>query len=322
MAELSTVLENLGGYLRENRLAQRVKLEDLSARTRISVRFLEAIEANRFDLLPNPVSARGFLRAYARALLLAEEPILRRFLELQDQTHPPDPTNDKPSKPILKTALSKEPVSAPFKMGIPLGILAVIVLLIWAVSRGGAPAAKTQPEEMRPAAQETPPSSPKAPQAPLSSAPQPPPAPPASPPPSAVVPSPEPSSPPEEEEGAPAPPSPSASAEPPPSMTGEPVGNTPQESVSSPSPPATSPSVDLLVLEVEALEISWLNVQIDNGDARDVLLKPGQKVRWQARDRFLLTLGNAGGVKVSYNGKPLEPFGPSGKVVKGILLAR
>ena len=77
-----------------------------------------------------------------------------------------------------------------------------------------------------------------------------------------------------------------------------------------------------MVLEIEAMEPSWLEVTIDDAPVREALLRPGEKIRWKARDRFLLTLGNAGGVKVSFNGKPLEPFGPTGKVVKGILLVR
>ena len=330
MAELSTALENLGGYLKENRLAQRVKLEELSARTRISVRFLEAIEENHFGLLPNPVSARGFLRAYARALSLAEEPILRRFLELQDEAHPAA-VEEEPSKPLIKSAPPKEPVSAPFKMGIPLGILAVIVLIIWAVSRGGGPAAPPRPQDLRPereaahSSSPTPPQNlPPAPEQPPSAPPAAAPPPPPSVPPTAEVPSPAPPRPQTEEPDPLVPPSP---APPPPVAEGPLVKEqsaipSPDDADSSTSLPPATPAADLLVLEVEALEPSWINVQIDFGGNREVLLQPGQRVRWQARDRFLLTLGNAGGVKVSYNGKPLEPFGPSGKVVKGILLAR
>ncbi|MBH0191248.1 MAG: DUF4115 domain-containing protein, partial [Nitrospira sp.] len=49
---------------------------------------------------------------------------------------------------------------------------------------------------------------------------------------------------------------------------------------------------------------------------------PGEKAQWKGRDQFVLTLGNAGGVKAELNGKPQKPFGPSGKVAREILLKR
>ena len=43
-----------------------ISLRDIAERTKISLRYLEAMEADRFDLLPAPVFAKGFLREYAR----------------------------------------------------------------------------------------------------------------------------------------------------------------------------------------------------------------------------------------------------------------
>jgi len=77
-----------------------------------------------------------------------------------------------------------------------------------------------------------------------------------------------------------------------------------------------------LVLDLEATELSWVVVQIDNGSPQESLLRPGEKAQWKGRDQFVLTLGNAGGVKAELNGKPQKPFGPSGKVAREILLKR
>ena len=57
-------------------------------------------------------------------------------------------------------------------------------------------------------------------------------------------------------------------------------------------------------------------------DAQEALLRPGEKAKWKGQDQFMLTLGNAGGVKAELNGKPQKPFGPSGKVARDILLKR
>jgi hypothetical protein len=109
----------------------------------------------------------------------------------------------------------------------------------------------------------------------------------------------------------------------------DPPAGPPAFSPKSPAPPVPSRTIASplgekgpLVLVLEAVERSWVEVMIDNDASREALLQPGEKIRWEAQERFLLTIGNAGGVKVSYNGQPLEPFGPSGRVAKKILLTR
>ncbi|MBD0315606.1 MAG: DUF4115 domain-containing protein [Nitrospiraceae bacterium] len=77
-----------------------------------------------------------------------------------------------------------------------------------------------------------------------------------------------------------------------------------------------------LVLDLEATELSWVVVQIDNGSPQEALLRSGERAHWEAQDQFILTLGNAGGVKAELNGKPQKPFGPSGKVARDIVLKR
>jgi len=82
------------------------------------------------------------------------------------------------------------------------------------------------------------------------------------------------------------------------------------------------PEPKKLVLVIEAIERCWVLVQADHAPAQDVMLHPGDRVRWRAQERFTLALGNAGGVRVSFNGKPQGPYGASGQVVKGIVFTR
>jgi cytoskeleton protein RodZ len=77
-----------------------------------------------------------------------------------------------------------------------------------------------------------------------------------------------------------------------------------------------------LVLDLDATELSWVVVQVDSGSPQEALLRPGQKAQWKAQDQFTVTLGNAGGVRAELNGKPQKPFGPSGKVVRDVVLKR
>ncbi|HLF87280.1 MAG TPA: RodZ domain-containing protein [Nitrospiria bacterium] len=80
-------------------------------------------------------------------------------------------------------------------------------------------------------------------------------------------------------------------------------------------PQAKAPPKEML-LEVEATEDTWVSAKIDDGVIKEALLKPGDKVVWKASNKFLLTLGNAGGVNLKWNGKLLEPLGPRGRVIR------
>jgi hypothetical protein len=56
-----------GSALRRHREERGISLKDVAARTKIGVRYLEYIEADRHALLPATVYLRGFLQEYSRA---------------------------------------------------------------------------------------------------------------------------------------------------------------------------------------------------------------------------------------------------------------
>ncbi|RYY47090.1 MAG: hypothetical protein EOP59_01755 [Sphingomonadales bacterium] len=62
----------LGVTLRRAREARRMSLEDVAATTRVSLRYLLAIEGSRFDAFVGAVYAVGFVRAYAKMVGLSE----------------------------------------------------------------------------------------------------------------------------------------------------------------------------------------------------------------------------------------------------------
>ncbi len=70
------VLRGVGSTLREERLRRQFSLEHVSDVTRISARYLEAIENDRPEDLPGTVFTRGFVRQYARFLELPDEDLL------------------------------------------------------------------------------------------------------------------------------------------------------------------------------------------------------------------------------------------------------
>ncbi len=66
----------IGQTLRDAREAQGLGVDDVAARLRLMRRQIEAMEADDFDALGQPVFARGFVRNYARLLGLAPDPLL------------------------------------------------------------------------------------------------------------------------------------------------------------------------------------------------------------------------------------------------------
>jgi cytoskeleton protein RodZ len=78
----------LGAYLRQARERSALSTGDVSAGSRIVPRLVDALEADRHDLLPAPVYVRGFIRAYcAQVGADAEEAI--RIYDAQAIPDPP-----------------------------------------------------------------------------------------------------------------------------------------------------------------------------------------------------------------------------------------
>lgn len=75
--EAPAVPRTVGQRLRAAREAQGMSMADLAQRTRVTQRFLEAIEDDRLDLLPSSTYASGFARAMARAVGLDQAEVGR-----------------------------------------------------------------------------------------------------------------------------------------------------------------------------------------------------------------------------------------------------
>lgn len=79
-ADLSMESTHLfGEHLKREREMRGVSLEEISAATRISVRFLEALENEQWERLPGGIFNRGFIRSVARFLGLDEENLVAEY---------------------------------------------------------------------------------------------------------------------------------------------------------------------------------------------------------------------------------------------------
>ena len=98
-------MSELGALLIRARETRGLTIEDAERDTRISRRYLQALEAEQFDAIPAPVYARGFLRSYSQYLGLDPQQMLQLFPRDDDPAYPsqvptPRPSNQNPMSAV------------------------------------------------------------------------------------------------------------------------------------------------------------------------------------------------------------------------------
>jgi cytoskeletal protein RodZ len=118
-------IAGFGEHLRREREMRGVSLEEIAGATRISTRFLEALETEAWDRLPGGVFNRGFVRTIARFLGLEEESLLAEYSLATRERGAPAP---------VRSGMPAQPVAA--KRKAPWKALAAIPLVL-ALAVGG-----------------------------------------------------------------------------------------------------------------------------------------------------------------------------------------
>lgn len=289
-------IETLGKYLRKERESRNVSLRELSKNTRVREPILKAIEEDRYDLLPSLTFVKGFLTAYAKYIGLDSSEVILRY----QQTLKGVPEAD-PAVASLKE-IGRKSRRRWLVGGITLGgvvLLGVIIAYFFfqpPVTRVQTPPAKPEQEERAtlPPVETAPvPSQPLdtlGPQAAGTSPPKP------------SLPQSIGTSPPVRMEGTNLPASAGTSlpASPSPSPTGG--ANTPAKE-------------NPISLQIKATETTWLSVRVDGQAERQMTLRAGESIPVEGAGQIYILVGNAGGLDLIQNGKPLESFGKSGDVV-------
>ena len=67
-------------------------------------------------------------------------------------------------------------------------------------------------------------------------------------------------------------------------------------------------------------ETTWIRVRTDDGHVTEETMSPGDVREWVSSRRFVLTIGNAGGIALELNGRPLPALGPSGSVIPRLVI--
>ncbi len=305
-------MESVGEFFKQVRETKGLTIDNVASKTRIRSDFVKALEDGNFAKLPDQVFARGFVRSYARSLGLDEEDAIHRFIQSAGAFYEKQEERERLKVRQAEEERKRRANRKAVAVAIGIAVLTLIFLLSReqsSVLHRGNPdqasikrSAQTANDALEAATRQEP--------EPVAVAPKP-----------SDVPA--------------AMPKPTTDARRPESAVSPMVASRPEaETVSTASLGTDGPlgGISLggaetttdgqLVLDLEATELSWVVVQIDDGSPQEALLRPGEKVSWKGQDQFILTLGNAGGVKAELNGKPQKPFGPSGKVVRDVVLKR
>lgn len=123
---------NIGEQLRLAREERGIPLREVSNETRISVRYLEAIESNDYKRLPGGIFNRSFVRAYARCVGYDEKEAVEayaRYMREQGETGDEVATTPYHSKVYTDLPATRSPI-----LTFALAILILAILTIAALA--------------------------------------------------------------------------------------------------------------------------------------------------------------------------------------------
>ncbi len=121
-----------GERLKREREKRKISLDEVAQATKISGRYLRAIEEEKFDQLPGGVFSKGFIKAYARHLGLNEDQALADYQEAFRACHPEEVAPADPEaegRKIMEQRARRMEHERPRFARLPWGKAAVALLL-------------------------------------------------------------------------------------------------------------------------------------------------------------------------------------------------
>jgi cytoskeleton protein RodZ len=277
-------MAHLGDRLRQQRLAMGVSLQHISGKTRVGLRYFEALEAGDFKQLPGAIFARSFVRQYAE--LVGIDPATLEA-ELQ-QLFPSEeifPNLDSQSSTLRATLQNDTLLAAngPLWRRLPLTALSLMAALaVSSLLYIGWQRMVLMNETSEPVAAKQPAPAPK-PSTPgvLADPPRTTPSTPAVVPAAATVIEP---------------------ATPPPSTA----------STELRAPTAAGGAV--MAVRIKASQESWVSVKANGTSMLATIMKPNEERTVHGVENARIILGNAGGIEIETDGRSIGPIGPQGSV--------
>jgi cytoskeleton protein RodZ len=279
-------MSSVGTYLRELRTQRGVSLEEIARSTRVMHSYLEALEGDDLAALPAPVFTKGFIRAYCQVLGVPPDAAFtfweQRAGEGAEGGRTARPAQA-PAAPAGERAKRREAESR--SRGAVLAGFVMLVILgvaLFAVTLWLQPLGEPRGggNASAPTAE---------PQAAPSSAPR------------AVAPA-----------------QPPAAAE---------VAARPRPAAAAPAPapgaegPSRSPGVrPAYRLVARTSELTWMRVRTEEGRMSEENIPAGETREWVSDRPLVLSIGNAGGVALELNGRPIPRLGASGAVIERLIV--
>jgi cytoskeleton protein RodZ len=276
----------LGESFKQARESQDVSIDRIAAETRISTRFLLAIENEQFDILPGGIFNRGFIRTYAERLGIDPEEAIRLYEKFVRVVEIEQPRQEAPR-------VSGKTTKIPVYYAVIAGLLILFIgFYIWtrpsepsistAVAAGPAPAEPVSPPRETAAPEPAAPTELQASAAPTSQIP------------TMLSSNPVPAS--------------TPVVQPPPTVKPA-VPAVPVQSAAASNAP--------VVIELQVREESWFQLSADgNTVVASEVLPVGTVRRYTANSSMSVSFGNAAGVSLRVNGQPVSSLGHSGQVRK------
>ena len=271
-------MSNFGANFRKAREAKGLPLEKIAAETRISTRFLTAIENEAFESLPGGIFNRGFIRAYADYLGLDSNQAVADYDRISSTVQEPaDVLRDPARHPARNSDWNLYIVAA--------AILLVLMAAYYFVTRAptGSTGLVPQTAATTPTAQVAEPQIHAALPATTSL---------------------------EVSQAAPLP-SPAVAVQA--TTPSTPAQSTPT-TLPSPASPPSPPSTSALAVDVNVTDSTWMKVTTDGTIALSEILQPGTNRRFSAERSIDVIIGNAAGASMQINGRDLGQLGTSGRV--------
>ncbi|HET9766710.1 MAG TPA: helix-turn-helix domain-containing protein, partial [Thermoanaerobaculia bacterium] len=134
---------SFGSWLRQQREIRNITLREISDNTKIGLRYLEALEDDRFEVLPAAIFAKGFLREYAKYVGLDPDEVVNFYLTAE-QRHRAERGGDDASGVVPLSSSGTVAAARGLPLGWILLVAAIIALvlvvlgIVWAVRRNRA----------------------------------------------------------------------------------------------------------------------------------------------------------------------------------------
>ncbi len=319
-------MSSLGEHLKQLRLDKGLSIEELSKATKINKRFLAALEEDNLQALPGGVINRGFVRAFVRFCGGDENAFLAEYESALREQQGPEIN--------LLAAQSAAASSASERRKVYFFILVIILVLaaifmiyyfryssrlqgnggslhLAEVNQAPQPSAGSAAIQQEPGGQ-TGSLPPVLPPPPSESATNPGQS--TGPTPSSTSPATEPGS----VSGSATTGAPQAAH---PEGSANPSNTVSEKTLAAPtsgriktSAPESDTTNGNYKLKIVAAEKTWLSIKKDGKEVFRRIMLPNEALNLNAKDRFDIVCGNAGGIVVSLDGKTLPPLGGKGEV--------